>query len=150
MTSPPNQSLDQMLEAVVIAAWDDLILAGTPGLVHIKYRLSDDHSLANLQVWVSETRGRWLLVCEYSGSGSAGASPRLAFSNEYSSELLTQFLTFVIEHQSAFDRTPELNRDSLVQIQLPNEHAKLRALKVVNEAQMLKVLPVPTTLAAAT
>jgi hypothetical protein len=44
------QSLDQMLEAVAVAAWDDLIHAGTPGLVHIKYGLADDHSLANLQV----------------------------------------------------------------------------------------------------
>lgn len=133
MTLPPNQNLDQMLEAVVVAAWDDLIHAGTSGLVHIKYRLSDNHSLANLQVWISETRGRWLLVCEYSGVASAPASLRLAFSNEHRSDTLTHFLNFVIEHQSEFARPPELNRDSLVQVQQPSEDEKLRALKFVTE-----------------
>ena len=144
------QSLDRMLEAVAVAAWDDLIHAGTPGLVHIKYHLADDHSLANLQVWASETRGRWLLVCEYSGVASAAVPPRLAFSNGYRSDLLSHFLNLVVEHQSAFDRAPELNRDSLVQVQLPNEDEKLRALKFVNEAQTLKGLHEPTALAAAT
>lgn len=89
-------------------------------------------------------------MCEYSDIASAAASPRLAFSNGYRSDLLTHFLTFVIEHQSVFDHTPELNRDSLVQVQLPNEDGKLRALKFVNQAQTLKVLPEPTTFAAAT
>jgi hypothetical protein len=49
----PYQSLDQMLEAVAVAGWDDPIHAGTPGLVNIKYRLADNQSFANLQVWTT-------------------------------------------------------------------------------------------------
>jgi hypothetical protein len=141
------QGLDQMLEAGAVAAWDDLIHAGTPGLIHIKYHLADHQCFANLQVWTSETRGRWLLVCEYSGVVSEG-SASLVFSNGYRSDLLSHFLTFVIEHQNEFAAAPELNRDSLVQVQLPNENEKLQALKLVNEVQT-HVVHAPSALAAA-
>lgn len=141
------QGLDQMLEAVAVAAWDDLIHAGTPGLVHIKYRLADNHSFANLQVWTSETRGRWLLVCEYSGLVSAGESAGLVFSNEYRSDLLSHFLTLVIEHQNEFAPTLELKRESLIQVQPPDEDEKLRALKFVNE--MAPVAHGPSAVAVA-
>jgi len=149
VTLRPNQNLDQMLEAVLIVARDDLMQARTPGLVHIKYRFAEDHSIASLQVWASETRGRWLLVCEYSGADSAAGSPNLAFSNGYRSDLLTQYLDFVIEHQSEFARAPELYRDSLVQVQVPTENDKARALKLVHEAQTPNELQEPAVLATA-
>jgi hypothetical protein len=135
MTLRENQSLDQMLQAVIVATWDDLIPGGKRGLVHVKYRFADDHSLANLQIWTSETSEHWLLVCAYSAVPSARKEIHLAFSNTYRSDLLTQLLGFVVEHQSAFARAPELNRDSLVQVQVPTEDEKVRALKLVNETQ---------------
>lgn len=141
------QGLDQMLEAVAVAAWDDLIHAGTPGLIHIKYRLADNQCFADLQVWTSETRGRWLLVCEYSGVVPEG-SASLVFSNGYHSDLLSQFLNFVIAHQNEFAPAPVLNRESLVQVQLPNENEKLQALKLVNDVQT-HVLHEPSALSAA-
>ena len=149
MTLRPNQNLDQMLEAVLIAAWNDLMQAGTPGLVHIEYRFAEDHSVASLQVWASETRGRWLLVCEYSETNSAAGNPNLAFSNGYRSDLLTQYLDFVIEHQSEFARASELHRDSLVQVQVPTENDKARAFKLVHEAQTPNELQEPAILATA-
>ena len=88
-------------------------------------------------------------MCEYSHVASAGASGGLAFSNGYRSDLLTHFLNFVIAHRSLLDRSPGLNRDSLVQVQLPNEDEKLRALKFVNEVQT-NVLHRPTALGVAT
>ena len=141
------QGLDQMLEAGAVVAWDDLILAGTPGLIHIKYRLADNQCFANLQVWTSETRGRWLLVCEYSGVVREG-SASLIFSNGYRSDLLSQFLNFVIAHQNEFAPAPVLNRECLVQVQPPNEDEKLRALKLVNGVQT-PLLHEPSALAAA-
>lgn len=81
-----------------------------------------------------------MLVCEYSGVPSARKEIRLAYSNNYRSDLLTQLLGFVIEHQSKFARAPELNRDSLVQVQVPTEDEKIRALKLVNEAQVPNLL----------
>lgn len=81
-----------------------------------------------------------MLVCEYSGVPAIRKEIRLAYSNNYRSDLLTQLLGFVIEHQSKFARAPELNRDSLVQVQVPTEDEKIRALKLVNEAQVPNLL----------
>jgi hypothetical protein len=149
MTLQLNQNLDQMLEAMVVVAWDDMLPAGQIGTVHVQYRFGGDHSLANLQVWVSEIRGHWLLVCEYSGVPSTRKELHLAFSNSYRSDLLTQILGFVVENQSKFARAPELNRDSLVQVQTPTEDEKARALKLVNEAQAADEWTKPAELAAA-
>jgi hypothetical protein len=90
-----------------------------------------------------------MLVCEYSGAASAAVSPNLAFSNGYRSELLTQYLDFVIEHQGEFARAPELHRDSLVQVQVPTENDKARALKLLHEAQPPNELQEPAVLATA-
>jgi len=149
VTLRPNQVLDQMLESMVVVAWDDVIRAGAPGLVHIKYRFAEDHSIANLQVWASQSGGHWLLVCEYSEAASAARSSNFAFSNGYRSDLLTQYLDFVIEHQSEFARASELHRDSLVQVQVPTEVDKARALKLVHEAQTPNELQEPVILATA-
>jgi hypothetical protein len=115
--------------------WDDLMPAGTSGSVHVQYRFAGDHSLANLQVWASEIKGHWMLVCEYSSVPTARKEIHLAFSNDYRSDLLTQLLGFVVEHQRVFARAPELHRDSLVQVQVPTGNEKARALELVNEAQ---------------
>jgi len=140
MTLRPNQNLEEMLEAVVVVSWDDIVPTGKIATVHVQYRFAGDHSLANLQIWVSEIRGHWLLVCEYSGVPSARKEIHLAFSSTYRSDLLAQLLEFVVEHQSAFARSPELNRDSLVQVQMPTDDEKARALKLVNEAQVPDLL----------
>ena len=135
----PNQDLGQTLEAAVVAAWDDLVQAGKPGLAHIRYRFAADHSLADLEVWVAEISGHWMLVCRYPSASAAG-NRNLTFSNGYRSDLLAQFLDFVIGHQDAFARVPLLDRDSLIQVQVPSGDEKARALKLMNEAQSPAVL----------
>jgi hypothetical protein len=149
MMMQPNQSLDQMLESGIVVSWNDLMPVGTSGKVHVKYRFAVDHSLANLQVWTSEIRGHWLLVCEYAGVPSTNKEIHLTFSNNYHSDLLTQFLQFVVEHQHEFARAPELNRDSLVQVQVPTEAEKAQALKLISEARTRDELHEPTELTAA-
>jgi hypothetical protein len=123
-----------MLESAVIVAWEDLIHAGTPGLVHIKYRYAADHSLASLQVWASEVRGCWNLVCECPNLQAGIRNSEVTFSNGYRSDALTQLLKFVVEHKGEFYRIPDLNRDSLAQIQVPTNEEKIRACKLVGEA----------------
>jgi hypothetical protein len=134
MTLRSNQTLNEMLECAVIVTWEDLIHVGTPGLVHIKYRYSTDHSLESLQVWASEVRGCWNLVCEYPNLQAAIRNSEVAFSNGYRSDALTQLLKFAVEHQGEFYRIPDLNRDSLAQIQVPTNEEKIRACKLVGEA----------------
>jgi hypothetical protein len=142
------RNLDQTLEAAVVVAWDDLVKASKLGLVHIRYSFAADLSLADLEVWVSEIRGHWMLVCRYPGT-SAVERGNLTFSNGYRSDLLAQFLDFVIGHQDAFARAPLLERDSLIQVQVPSEDEKARALKLMNEAQSLGDVPQPPALAKA-
>lgn len=148
MTLRSNQALDQMLESAVVVAWDDLVPVGKPGPVHVQYRFAADHTLANLQVWASEGKGHWMLVCEYAGLPSARKDVPLAFSNGYQSEALTQLLGFIITQQGSFARAPELNRDSLVQVHLPTENEKAQALKSANEALAPNVLHASMTLAS--
>ena len=145
----PNQNLEQMLESAIVVSWDDLMPAGTSGAIHVQYRFARDHSLANLQVWASEIRGHWMLVCEYLGVPSIRKEIHLTFSNSYRSDLLTQLLEFVVENQNKFARAPELNRDSLVQVQVPTGDEKAQALKLVNEAQAVGELHESAELAAA-
>jgi hypothetical protein len=140
-----NQALDQMLESAVVVAWDDLVPMGKPGPVHIQYQFAGDHSLANLQVWASEGKGHWMLVCEYVGVPSARKDVPLTFNNGYRSDALTQLLGFIITQQSSFARAPELDRDSLVQVHLPTENEKAQALKSANEALAPNVLHGPMT-----
>jgi hypothetical protein len=128
----PDQDLSQALESAVVVAWDDLVQAGKPGLVHIRYRFAADRSLANLEVWVSEISGHWMLVCEYPGASAAGIR-NLTFSDGCRSSLLAQGLGFIIGHQDAFARAPLLDRDSLIQVQVPTEDEKARARRLMNE-----------------
>jgi hypothetical protein len=146
--SSPARNLDQTLETAVVVAWDDLVKASKLGLVHIRYSFAADHALADLQVWASEISGHWMLVCRYPGT-SAAESRNLTFSNGYCSDLLAQFLDFVIGHQDAFARAPLLERDSLIQVHVPSEDEKTRALELMNEAQSLRDVPQPTILAKA-
>ena len=149
MMMQPNQNLDQMIESGIVVSWNDLMPVGTSGKVHVKYRFAVDHSLANLQVWTSEIRGHWLLVCEYATGPSTSKELHLTCSKNYRSDLLAQFLGFVAEHQNEFARAPELNRDSLVQVQVPTEAEKAQALKLISEARTRDELHEPSELTAA-
>jgi hypothetical protein len=88
----------------------------------------------DLEVWVAEISGHWMLVCRYPGASAAG-NRNHTFSNGYRSDLLAQFLDFIIWHQDAFACAPLLDRDSLIQIQAPTGDEKARALKLIKEAQ---------------
>jgi hypothetical protein len=134
MTLRPNQTLNEKLECAVLVTWEDLIHAGTPGLVHIKYRYAADHSLASLQVWACETSGYWKMVCECLDLQTAIKDTSVTFSNGYRSDALTQLLKFVVKYQREFYRIPDLNPDRLAQIQVPTNEEKIRACKLVGEA----------------
>jgi hypothetical protein len=148
MTLRPNQDLGAMLESAVVVAWDDLVPNGKPGAAHVEYRLVDG-LLASLQVWISQTRGRWMLVCEYSGRLATTGNTDLLFCNGYRSDVLTQVLQFVVEHQTAFAHAPELGRDSLVQVTVPNEEDATHALRLINAALAPEALCKPMAPVAA-
>ncbi|HUK23723.1 MAG TPA: hypothetical protein VLV49_04020 [Terriglobales bacterium] len=148
MTLRPNQGLDAMLESAVVVAWIDLLPKGKSGSAHVEYRLSAG-LLANLRVWISKTRGHWMLVCEYPGPRACAGDSTLLFSNGYRSDVLTQILQFVVKHQTAFAHAPELGRDSLVQVQAPNEQEEEHALQLINAALAPEALCKPMALVAA-
>ena len=121
---------------------------GSRGRFIVQYHFAGDHTLANLQVWASEGKGHWMLVCEYAGLPSESKDVPLAFNNGYRSDVLTQLLGFIITQQGTFARAPELDRDSLVQVHLPTENEKAQAFKSANEALAPNALHGPMAMAS--
>lgn len=134
MTLNNNQSLDQVLEAVVIVSWADLMRATTTGLVHIEYGFAPAGTLDYLKVWSSITRGHWVLACEYWMSASTFHGAGVQFDSGYQSEGLAHFLELVMQHQTAFTLPENLGRQGLLQIPTPTEVESAAAAVLVKNA----------------
>jgi hypothetical protein len=115
-----NQTLEQVLESVIVASWQDLTNGAEPELIHIEYNLAAG-TLDDLRIWSSITRGHWLLICEYWMSASDSHSRGMRFDNGYHSEGLAHTLEFVMQRQNAFALPPNLGRPGLLQIPRPTE-----------------------------
>jgi hypothetical protein len=126
------QSLDRVLEAAVIMTWSDLIPAGDSGVIHIEYDVGNRGNISFLQVWLSQTRGVWRLVCSY--LVSTFDQPDIQFENGYGSERLTEALNSVMHHQDAFLPPAKLGRQGLLQITTPSEKEHAAAAILIREA----------------
>src|SRR5579859_4250769 len=129
-----NQSLEQILEAAIIASWTDLMRGTEAGLIHIEYGFAPDATLDYLKVWSSLTRGHWLLACEYWMSDSTFHSPGVRFENGYKSDRLAHILESVMQHQSSFVLPPDLGRQGLLQISKPTAEESAKAAALVEVA----------------
>jgi len=129
-----NQSLEQILEAAIIASWTDLMRGTEAGLIHIEYGFAPDATLDYLKVWSSLTRGHWLLACEYWMSDSTFHSPGVRFENGYKSDRLAHILESVMQHQSSFVLPPDLGRQGLLQISTPTAEESAKAAALVEVA----------------
>jgi|SRR5580704_10654466 hypothetical protein len=118
--------LDRAFELAVLASWEDLVKPGDPCSVHVEYEKQANSPLASLSVWTIRNRGYGTLVCRYSVAPSDSASPSLKgpsihFANSYHSEMLADFLGFVLRNQSSFTRPSDRSIHGLVQIDCPTE-----------------------------
>jgi hypothetical protein len=129
-----NHTLEQILESVIVASWEDLTNGTQPGLIHIEYNLTAGGTVDDLRIWSSIARGYWLLVCEYGMSGSNSHSSGVRFDDGYHSEGLAHTLEFVMKHQNAFALPPNLGRPGLLQITRPTEGEIGAAQTSVREA----------------
>jgi hypothetical protein len=134
MKLKPIQSFDHVLESVIILSWADLMKNAGSGLLHLEYTFSADNSLNSLKLWSSTVRGHWYLVCDYWMSDSADHGKGIYFQNGFRSDRLGNVLEFVMQHQRAFSRSPNLGRNGLLQIQPPTEIASKEAASSVREA----------------
>jgi hypothetical protein len=64
------QSLDRILESVVIMGWSVLMKDTKSGVLHLEYAFAPDSSLECLKLWSSIVRGHWHLACGYRMSAS--------------------------------------------------------------------------------
>src|SRR5579872_3247078 len=114
-----NQSLEKVLQAAVIAAWPDLTRDAQTNLIHIEYNFAPDGTLDDLQIWLSLTRGHWLLVCEYWMAASNSHQAGIRFENNYESKNLARSLESIMQHQNEFSLPADLGRQGLLQITMP-------------------------------
>jgi hypothetical protein len=87
-----------------------------------------------MQVWLSISRGQWLLACEYWMSASPFHGVGVHFDNGYQSESLAHILEFVMSHQMAFSLPADLGRQGLLQIPTPTQEESTAAATSVSEA----------------
>jgi hypothetical protein len=134
MKPTENHTLEQILESVIVASWEDLTNGAQPGLIHIEYNLATDGTLGDLRILASVIRGRWLVVCEYWMSASSSHDSGARFENGYHSDGLAHTLEFVMQHQNAFGLPPSLGRAGLLQIPPPTQAEIVAAVASVREA----------------
>jgi hypothetical protein len=132
MNKTEGQRLDRVLEAAVIMTWPDLVAEGECGLVHVEYDFGDRGGITFLQVWLSQTRGVWHLVCSY--FGSTFDQRGIQFENGYASERLAETLNSVMHYQDMLLPPPNLGRQGLLQITTPSEKERAAATILIREA----------------
>jgi hypothetical protein len=127
------QTLDQVLESAVVASWADLMRGVQTGLIHIEYGFAPSGTLDSLQVWLSSTRGHWVLACSYWMSASTFHGTGVYFENGYESDGLAHILESVMQQQNAFVLPPNLGRQGLLQIPKPSEEESVVAAALVKD-----------------
>lgn len=130
----PTIHLDHILESAIVVSWPDLSRGTHAGLVHIEYAFAPTGALDYMKVWMSISRGHWLLACEYWMSANTFHGVGVRFENGYQSEELARILEFVMQHQDSFVPPPNLGRKGLLQIPMPTEKESAAAAITVNEA----------------
>src|ERR1700739_3263179 len=133
MKPDEDQSLEQTLEASIVASWTDLMRGTEIGLIHVESGFAPTGTLDYLKVWSSITRGHWLLACEYWMSENTFHSTGIRFDNGYASEGLAHVLESVMQHQNSFVPPPNLGRQGLLQISTPTPSESAVAAVLVNE-----------------
>ena len=130
----PTIHLDHILESAIVVSWPDLMRGTHASLVHIEYAFAPTGALDYMKVWISISRGHWLLACEYWMSANTFHGVGVRFENGYQSEELARILEFVMQHQDSFVPPPNQGRQGLLQIPTPTEKESAAAAITVNEA----------------
>jgi hypothetical protein len=134
MNANGNPDLERILESAIVISWADLMRDAETGLIHIEYGFAPTDTLDYLKVWVSLTRGHWLLACEYWMSESTFHGAGVTFDNGYESEGLAHILESVMQHQSEFALPTNRGGQGLLQISTPTQEESAAAVASVNQA----------------
>jgi len=134
LKSARDKNMDSLLESAVVSSWADLAHTTENLSIHIEYDFTQSGTLDHLQVWSSQTRGCWSLVCTYWMSASELHSEGLQFENGYKSERLASTLELLMQHQYAFAPPPNLGRQGLLQLSNPTPRECQTAASLVQEA----------------
>jgi hypothetical protein len=129
-----DQSLERILESAVVVSWADLMHDAQKGSIHIEYGLAPSGTLDYLKIWLSMTRGYWLLACEYWMAPSTFHSTGIHFESGYQSDGLAHILESVMQHQTSFLLPEDTGRQGLLQILTPTQAESAAAAALLSEA----------------
>jgi hypothetical protein len=132
MNPNETQSLERILESIVVVSWTDLMPA-LAGLIHVEYAFAADGTLDYLKFWSSVSRGHWLLAAEYWTSSSTAHSTGIHFQSGYESETLAHTLESVMHHQTEFLLPEDFGRQGLLQIATPTQQETAMAAALIDE-----------------
>ena len=98
LASRRRLQIEDILESAVVLSWKELLDSSHKGVVHVEYGTAPEPSLQYLKIWLSTTRGKWDLICEYWMSRGSSSLPAagLTFSNGYHSAHLAHMLEDVM------------------------------------------------------
>ena len=129
-----DKNIETLLESAVVSSWEDLARTAQDLLIHIEYDFTPSGTIDHLQVWSSERRGYWSLVCTYWMSASELHGKRVQFENGYKSERLASTLELLMQNQYAFALPRNLGRQGLLQVSNPTSQECQTAASLVREA----------------
>lgn len=101
------------------------------GLIHIEYGFALAGTLDYLKIWLSLTRGHWLVStgCQHPHS-TVRAS---ALKTDTNAKVWHTFWNSAMQHQNMFVLPPNLDRQGLLQITPPTQEESAAAAASVNE-----------------
>lgn len=116
--------LDRVLEAAVVAHWNDLMPGSAArGAMEIVYGTATNHTLDYIKVLSSETRGHWNLVCEYWLKPLWSHSVGLSFASETHSAEFAASLSLMVKREAMFAELPSPDRSIQILRPTPSEQA---------------------------
>jgi len=129
--------IDRVLESAVVLSWKELLHSRRGGVVHVEYGTAPEPSLQYVKIWLSKTRGRWDLICEYWMYARPFRIPAsgLTFSNGYYSGALARMLENMMRQ---FDGVPNSLSGktgvNLILVESPTEDDERKADTCMAEA----------------
>jgi hypothetical protein len=130
LESKARGRIDQILESAVVLSWKDLLRSSPTAVVQVEYATAPQPSLQYLKMWLSTTRGRWDLVCEYWMSAGTTSIPAigLTFSNGHYSAHLARMLEVVMPHRNGIPNSLAGNTAvKLIVVHPPTENDRQQA-----------------------
>jgi hypothetical protein len=125
--------LERLLEAAIVVSWSDLTRHGNTTSIQLEYAFAKDGILDFIQIWLSTSRGSWVLACSYWMSSTKLHDSGVHFDNGHYSEGLARFLELVMRQQQDFALPRNFGWQGVVRIAAPTDAEREVATFAIND-----------------